>query len=188
MRVTRARYRAFIGQFLENQPSSSILETSPGLAPLLVPWPAVVSTTPIIGLNVIDHTTETSLARLVPELVVAARERARVLICALQDSPNTPIDVARERAAASVQQYCERVMDELAPTVDTASPETVVLFKQRYTELALEFAKSVRDLEPDAARRHAVAQALQYKILESERRLRSLLDRVKSPAECSDAP
>lgn len=127
-------------------------------------------------------------AALVPQLVSDARERARAMVCALHDSPNTPIEVARERAAASVQQYCEHVMDELAATVDRASPEAVALFKHRYTELALDFAKSVRDLEPDAARRHAVAQALQYKILESERRLRSVLDRVTIPAECSDAP
>ena len=130
---------------------------------------------------------ETPPATLVPLLVSAARERADALICALQDSPNAPIDVARDRAAIAVQQYCEQVMDELAAAVTTASPDEVALVKQRYTELALDFAKSVRDLEPDAARRHAVAQALQYKILESERRLRSVLARVTIPAECSDA-
>jgi hypothetical protein len=130
---------------------------------------------------------ETSPAALVPQLVIDARERARAMICALQDTPNTPIEVARDRAAASVQQYCDGLMDELAAAVGTASPDAVALFRQRYTELALEFAQSVRDLEPDAARRHAVAQALQYKILESERRLRSVLARVTIPAECSDA-
>ncbi len=131
---------------------------------------------------------ETSTAALVPQLVCEARERARALISSLHDVPDTPIDVARDRAALSVQHYCERVMDELAAAVTTASPDEVALVKQRYTELALEFAKSVRDLEPDAARRHAVAQALQYKILESERRLRSVLDRVAITADCPDVP
>ncbi len=140
----------------------------------------------MIGLNAIDHTMETSPAALVPRLVIEARERARAMICALQDSPNTPIEVARDRAAASVQQYCDGLMDELAAAVGTASPDAVALFRQRYTELALEFAQSVRDLEPDAARRHALAQAIQYKVLQAEQRLRGLLKALSAPASTSE--
>lgn len=116
-------------------------------------------------------------AALGPQLVSEARARARAMICDLQDSPNTPIDVARERAGASVQQYCEGLMDELVASLGTSSGhEAIASVRRRYTELALEFAKSVRDVETDAARRHAVAQAIQYKVLQAEHRLRALLE------------
>jgi hypothetical protein len=95
---------------------------------------------------------------------------------ALENSPAEPLDVALERAAGAVQQYCAQLIDELVASLSSDSRSDLARVKSRYTELVLEFAQSVRDLEPDSERRHEVAQAVQCKILESERRLRSLLD------------
>ena len=109
------------------------------------------------------------------QLIIAARERADALIYALQNSPRQPLDIARDRAAGAVQQFCAELMDELVASVSFNSTSDAAKVKECYTELALDFAKSVRDLEADAERRHAIAQAIQYKILESERRLRAVL-------------
>ena len=96
--------------------------------------------------------------------------------CVLKNSPTQPLEVARGRAASAVQVYSTRLTDELVASLASSSPSEVARVKSCFTDLALEFAQSVRDLEPDAERRHEIAHAIQFKILESERRLRSLLD------------
>ena len=90
--------------------------------------------------------------------------------------------MARERAAGAVQQYSSQLTDELVSSMSASSPSEVAKVKSCYTDLALEFAQSVRDLEPDAERRHEIAQAIQNKILESERRLRLLLEALAPSA------
>ncbi|MEN3336429.1 MAG: hypothetical protein V7647_105 [Acidobacteriota bacterium] len=121
------------------------------------------------------------------QLVTSARERGGVLLRGLEDVPTEPLDSARDRAAAAVEHYCADLIDELVASASLSGPS----IKQCYTELALSFAKSVRDLEPDAERRHAIAQAIQFKILQSERRLRSVLESLgvgQPEAVASDRP
>src|SRR3954449_9644846 len=110
------------------------------------------------------------------QLIISARTRGGDLLRTLENSPAQPLDVARERAAAAVQQYSAQLIDELVASLSPGSPSEVARLKSSYTELALDFAQSVRDLEPEAERRHEIAQAVQFKLLESERRLRSLLE------------
>jgi hypothetical protein len=116
------------------------------------------------------------------QLIISARSRGCDLLRALKNSPGQRLHVARERAAAAVQQYSAQLTDELVSSLSTSSPSEVAKIKSCYTELALEFAQSVRDLEPDSERRHEIAQAIQFKILESERRLRSLLEALAPSA------
>jgi len=110
------------------------------------------------------------------QLITSARIRGGELLRTLENSPEQPLDVTLERAAGAVQQYCAQLIDELVASLPSNSPSDLARLKSRYTEVALEFAQSVRDLEPDSERRHDIAQAIQFKLLESERRLRSLLD------------
>lgn len=116
------------------------------------------------------------------QLIISARTRGCDLLRTLENSPRQPLDVARERAAGAVQQYSSQLTDELVSSMSASSPSEVAKVKSCYTDLALEFAQSVRDLEPDAERRHEIAQALQNKILESERRLRLLLEALAPSA------
>jgi hypothetical protein len=118
------------------------------------------------------------------QLIGAARERADALICALESLRGEPIEVARERAAATVQQYCTQLLDQLSVSLPSASDEErIAWLKRRYAELAMDFAKSVCQIETDAARRHAVAQAVQQQVLELERRLRSVLEALGAAGE-----
>src|SRR3954470_19234166 len=115
-------------------------------------------------------------------LISSARDLARRLLGALADLPGQPLDVARSRAAEAVEQYSTQLIDELVAAVPSNSTSEGARVKSCYTELALEFAQSVRDLEPDPERRHDIAHAIQFKILESERRLRSLLEALAPSA------
>jgi hypothetical protein len=118
---------------------------------------------------------------VVEKLIKDARERAEGSIRALQALPGEPIDVAQQRAGAAVEHYCADLLDAL---VAAASPKSIgdwTWVKQRYSELALDFAKCIRDIEPDAGRRHAIAQAVQQEILEAERRLRAVLGALTDP-------
>jgi hypothetical protein len=132
---------------------------------------------------------ETEFSGVGIQLVTSARERGDALLRSLENVPAQPLEVARDRAAEAVEHYCADLIDEL---VASASPNaSSVNVKECYTELALSFAKAVRDLEPDAERRHAMAQAIQFKILKSERRLRSVLESLSAtqhPAEATDTP
>src|SRR4051812_21534020 len=110
------------------------------------------------------------------QLISSSRDRAGKLLGVLKDSPGQPLEVARDRAARAVEQYSNRLIDELVASLPSNSASGAARVKSCFTELALEFAQSVRDLEPEAHRRHDIAQAIQFKILESERRLRSLLE------------
>ena len=116
------------------------------------------------------------------QLIISARTRGSDLLRTLENSSRLPLDMARERAARAVQQYSTQLTDELVSLMSASSPSEVAKVKSCYTELALEFAQSVRDLEPDPERRHEIAQAIQFKILESERRLRSLLEALAPSA------
>lgn len=130
------------------------------------------------------------------QLISDARERAALLIAALKALRDEPIEVARERAATTVNQYCGELLESLSAAASSLSgtapgaaaatlPSTdrVGWIKQRYAELAMDFAQSVCQIETDAARRHAVAQAVQQQILELERRLRTALDALGASAE-----
>jgi hypothetical protein len=118
------------------------------------------------------------------QLISDARERAALLIAVLQALRDEPIEVARERAAATVNQYCGDVLESLSAAAATLpGTDRVGWIKQRYAELAMDFAQSVCQIETDAARRHAVAQAVQQQILELERRLRAALDALGGSAE-----
>jgi hypothetical protein len=110
------------------------------------------------------------------QLITSARMRGGELLRTLGNSPAQPLDVALERAAGAVQQYCAQLIDDLVASLPSNSPSDLARVKSRYTEVVLKFAQSVRDLEPDPDRRHEIAQAVQFKILQSERRLRSLLN------------
>jgi hypothetical protein len=114
-------------------------------------------------------------------LIRSARRRAASALAVLRTSSDPTLEAACERSAAAVQQYCDELMDELVAAASSSSSSEAARVKDCYTEVALGFAKSVRDLEKDAERRHAIAQAVQYKILESERRLRSLLEALTEP-------
>jgi len=115
------------------------------------------------------------------QLIISARTRGADLLRTLENTPAQPLDVSRERAAVAVQQYTAQLIDELVASLSAGSPSEMARLKSHYTELALEFAQSVRDLEPDSERRHEIAQAIQFKLLESERRLRSLLEALAPP-------
>jgi hypothetical protein len=110
------------------------------------------------------------------QLIISARTRGCELLRTLENSPTQPLDVARDCAAGAVQQYSTQLIDELVSSLSSNSPSEVATVRSCYSELVLEFAQSVRDIEPNSERRHEVAQAIQFKILEAERRLRSLLE------------
>ena len=103
------------------------------------------------------------------KLIISARTRGCELLRTLGDLPGRPLDVTCERAAKAVQQYTVQLIDELVASLSSGSRSEVARVKARYIELALEFAQSVRDLEPDSERRHEIAQAIQFKILCSRR-------------------
>ena len=118
---------------------------------------------------------ETQLSGLGIQFIRSARRRAQTLVHTLEHSHREPLDVARDQAAAAVEQYCAALTDELVASASSISVSGAKL-KECYTALALAFAKSVRDLEPDPERRHAIAQAILFKILQSERRLRAVME------------
>jgi hypothetical protein len=121
----------------------------------------------------IESSSPPDAARLISD----ARDRAGALISTLANLRGEPLDVAQVRAAASVKQYSDQLLDELLASVAPyPSAEWTAWVKTQYTDLAMAFAKSVCQIESDAGRRHAVAQAVQYQILASERRLRSAFD------------
>jgi hypothetical protein len=115
------------------------------------------------------------------QLIVSARDRAQGLLNELRGSPEQPLEIARDRAAAAVERHSAQLIDELVSSTSPDSALHPLRVKECYAQLALEFANAVRDLEPDSERRHAIAQAVQYKILESERRLRAVMEALAPP-------
>ena len=86
-----------------------------------------------------------------------------------------PLDVLVETASAAVDHYADDLLAEVRASVPSdLTTEAASPVKKCYTELVLEFGRSVRDAETDSVRRHAVAQAVQQKVLEAERRVRTL--------------
>jgi hypothetical protein len=90
-----------------------------------------------------------------------------------------------DHVANVLQQYCDDLLEELTASLPpTLNAETAGAVRICYTDLILNFARSLRDAEVDPGRRHAVAQPIQQKVLEAERRLIQFLD----AATASDRP
>jgi hypothetical protein len=122
------------------------------------------------------------------QLLNGARDRASELLSALRVLPALPLETACARAAGAVHQYCSELLDELVtPVFLLTAAAGGSWVRQNYAQLAVDFAKSVRDLEADSLRRHALAQVLQNKILDSERRLRLVLDALSARPPISTA-
>jgi hypothetical protein len=117
------------------------------------------------------------VAAVETQLITDAKERARTLLRTLSVIQELSVDAACERVALAVERYYADLLDELVASVFSADgPDSTPWLRQRYAELVLDFATSIRSLEANAVRRHAIAQVLQNKVLESERRLRSVLN------------
>jgi hypothetical protein len=93
-------------------------------------------------------------------------------------------DLAR-LAGAEPDVLCSRALDAIDTVahefarfiaeLQTASEEELAPLRKEYLKLMVAFASRVRDSVPDQAKRHAIVQRLQCKILEQERELRSVL-------------
>lgn len=82
-------------------------------------------------------------------------------------------DVLCSRALAAI----DAVANELARFIAEVQPsslEELAPLRKEYLNLMVEFASRVRDGVPEQAKRHAIVQRLQCKILEQERKLRSV--------------
>lgn len=108
------------------------------------------------------------------------RRRGRDLLGALvaQRDAGTPVADLCARAAASVDEYGDILIDTVAQASLPASVEDAERLRRESARILGEFAAAVRDIIPDREARHALAQAIQCAILRHERSLREINLRV----------
>lgn len=109
-------------------------------------------------------------------LIRAERGRGRGLVNALADaSLAESFALLCERASAAVDEYSSGLLARLIAVARPASEADAEWVKRNYLSLVSEFVTAVRDVSPDPETRHAVAQAVQCRILLHERRCRAVL-------------
>jgi len=111
-------------------------------------------------------------------LIGSARQYAAELIEAFTAAcfDGEPSAEISARASATFDTYCGGILNGLLSALSPAGGVEIDWLRGHYLPIVIQFATAMRDSIADPINRHAAAQAIQCKILEHERHLRTVLD------------